>query len=265
MLKRFAIVGFSLLLGPIYLTGKDKPDAAPVFPEVTARGRALYEYDQAAQHASDAVRAVHPDRGVVRSYIARKSDSGWTVVFGRLNDQRDKFLIAYEAIQGKTIKEFMVRKVDPPVEESGFYLGAAKAIDTALHDFKGAARPYSGAVLPAPSNQFYVYMYPSQTQDGVYPVGGDVRYLISSDGNTVIDERRMHSKISEGWDKPPNLWVGNYHTHDLSSEPEDTDVFHVLSSKVPEYIGTPNGKFFRVNTDGTIVEVKKGSFADSGN
>jgi len=106
-------------------------------PDVTARGRALYEYDQAAWHAGDALQATHPPIEALGRYLPRKSDTGWTVVFGHLNDRRDEFLVAYEATQGATVQEFTVRKLDPPREDTGFYLAAAKAIDIALHDFPG--------------------------------------------------------------------------------------------------------------------------------
>jgi hypothetical protein len=50
-------------------------------PDVTARGRALYEYDQAAWHASDALQATHLAKDTLGRYIAHKSDAGWTVAF----------------------------------------------------------------------------------------------------------------------------------------------------------------------------------------
>jgi hypothetical protein len=256
-------VGIFVLLASALLVAGNQTDPKPVFPDVTERGRALYEYDQAAWHATDVVQAAHPAQGLVKRYIARKSDAGWTVVFGRLSDQGDKFLIAYKATEGANLQEFSVSKMDPPAEEAGFYLAAAKAIDLADHDFKSREnRPYNAAVLPAPGNQLYVYIYPAQTEAGQYPVGGDVRYLISGDGSSVVDQHRMHKTIVEGWTKPPSsYWIGRYHTHELGDEVEDSDVFHVLSSKVVEYIGMPNKKFFRVNTDGTIVEVKKPGFS----
>ena len=58
--------------------------------DVTARGRSLYEYDQAAWHATDAVQALHPPDQLVGRYIALKSDKGWIVAFGHLSEQRDK-------------------------------------------------------------------------------------------------------------------------------------------------------------------------------
>src|SRR5215470_3779182 len=90
MRNRLATIIPVLLIASISFAGKKKePD--PVFADVTARGRALYEYDQAAWHASDALQATNPPKGSLGRYIAHKSDAGWTVGFGHLSDQRDKF------------------------------------------------------------------------------------------------------------------------------------------------------------------------------
>jgi hypothetical protein len=40
----------------------------------------------------------------------------------------DKFLIAYEAIQGASATEFTVKTYSSPKEDSGFSLNAAKAV-----------------------------------------------------------------------------------------------------------------------------------------
>jgi hypothetical protein len=55
-----------------------------------------------------------PPEGSVARYIAKKNGSVWTVMFGRLNDKRDRFLIAYEAIQGASPKEFTVKRYETP-------------------------------------------------------------------------------------------------------------------------------------------------------
>jgi hypothetical protein len=91
MPKRLVTASLILFLTCISFAGKKKPEPDPVMPDVTARGRALYEYDQAAWHATDAVQAMHPLDQSVGRYLALKSDKGWKVVFGHLNDQRDKF------------------------------------------------------------------------------------------------------------------------------------------------------------------------------
>jgi hypothetical protein len=260
MQRRLVAIILVLFLASISVSGKKKPDADPVMPDVTARGRALFEYDQVAWHATDAVQAAHPPAQTVGRYIARKSDLGWQVAFGHLNDTHDKFLVAYEATQGATPQEFTVKKLDPPQEDTSFYLAAAKAIDAALHDFQGQKRPYNVAVLPAPPNQLYVYVVPAQTENGVYPLGGDARYLVSADGNAIVEKRQLHKSVIENRGALPKgaTPAGGYHTHVLSDVPEDTDVFYVLTRKpsMPEMIGTTNKKLYEISPDGTIREGK---------
>jgi hypothetical protein len=148
-----------------------------------------------------------------------------------------------------------------PEEDTAFYLAAAKAFDTALHDFQGEKRPYNVAVLPAPPNQLYVYVVPAQTKAGVYPLGGDVRYLITADGGSIVEKRQLHKTIMETSassmpkDSTP-AW--GYHTHVLSDVPEDTDVFYVLTRKpsMPEAVGTLHKKLYAISVDGTIREDK---------
>ncbi|MBI1741387.1 MAG: hypothetical protein HYR57_10985 [Candidatus Koribacter versatilis] len=261
MPKRLVAVSLVLLLASSAFAGKKKPAPDPVMPDVTARGQALFQYDQAAWHATDAVQATRPPTQSLGRYIARKSDTGWQVAFGHLNDRGDKFLVAYEATQGATFQTFTVKKLDPPQEDTSFYLAAAKAIDTALHDFQGQKRPYNVAVLPAPSDQLYVYVVPAQTDNGVYPLGGDARYLVSPDGNTVVEKHQMHKGIIEVTERsiPKGATpAGGVHTHVLSDVPEDTDVFYVLTRKpsMPEMIGTTNKKLYEISPDGTIRENK---------
>jgi hypothetical protein len=259
MRKCLAVVGLFILITSSSFAGKKKP-ADPVMPDVTARGLALYEYDQAAWHASDALQAMHPPTQNLGRYIAHKSGEVWEVAFGRLNEARDKFLVAYQATQGSTFQEFTVTKLDPPQEDTSFYLFGARAIDTALHDFHGQKRPYNAAVLPASGNQLYVYVLPAQTENGVYPLGGDVRYLMSEDGNTIVEKRQLHISIIENRAKLPkgSTIAAGLHTHVVSDVPEDTDVFYVLTRKppIPEMIGTRNKKLYEISTDGTIRETK---------
>src|SRR4051812_47161419 len=107
--------------------------------------------------------ALKPDESSLARYVARKTEGGWTVAYGRFNEKRDRFLIVYEAVQGATPKEFRTKKYGPPKEDAGFYFFGARAIETALADFKGADRPYNVAVLPTKANQMYVYVVPAQT------------------------------------------------------------------------------------------------------
>jgi len=210
---------------------------------ITERGKMLYEYDQAAWHATDAVQMANPKTVEGQRYIAKKENGKWRVVFGKLNEDRSRFGITYEAEQQASPREFAVQKEPEEREDAGFFLYAARAIELAMKDFGRTGRPYNIAALPGPADQMYVYLYPAQTKARVYPLGGDVRYLVSADGMKILEKRQAAGKkIAAG-----------YHSHVLSDLPEDTDVFHVLTQDppVPEMVMTAHF-MFEVMTDGTI-------------
>jgi hypothetical protein len=245
------------------LTAKEKKvDDSPSAEElaaITARGRIMAEYDVASWHATDVVQDLKPAEGSIRYYIAKKGTGGWVVVFGRLNEAHDKFLIAYQATQGTRPEFFTAKRFDPPIENADFYFFAARALETALKDIGSVKRPYNPYAIPSESGQLYVYFLPAQTKDGVYPLGGDVRYTFASDGNTLLEKHLMHKTVLE-FDsnaKPDGIKKieASWHTHVLSNRPEDSDVFYVLARKpaIPEYVGTMDKKIWVIHTDGTIV------------
>jgi hypothetical protein len=227
---------------------------------VSARGRMLAEYDVAAWHATDVVEALKPDRAAAPMYIARKVNEKWEVVFGRLNDERDRFLIMYRATQGANPDDFTAKKSNPPAEDRGFYLDAARALETATADFGRLQRPYNTYVVPTGNGQLYVYFMPAQTSDGIYPLGGDVRYTITLDGGTIVNKRQMHTTVVENKAESPDgqKLVAGTHTHAKNNEIEDSDVFHVLvrTPSIPEYVGTPDKHLYEIETDGTIKRVQ---------
>ena len=257
------ILGAALLFGtPTYSTMSQDvpPPTAADLAAITERGRALYEYDQAAWHATDAVQMAIPKAVEGQRYIAKKENGKWTVVFGKLNEDRSRFGIIYEAEEQATLREFAVQKEPKERQDEGFFLFAARAIEVAMRDFGGASRPYNIAVLLGPSERLYVYLYPAQTKARVYPLGGDARYLLSADGTKILEKRQMHKTIIENQpSKQAKKVVAGYHTHVLSELPEDTDVFHVLTQDppVPEMVVTPRF-IYKVMTDGTIYIEKEG-------
>lgn len=230
--------------------------------DITARGRALAAYDFAAWHGTDAVTALKPIPGTVTRYIARETPKGWTVAFGRLTASRDTFLIAYEAVRTSTTGEFegfTGVSHAKPVVDTGYFVHAARAIDTAIVEFGLVRRSYNTAALPTPSGNWWVYLFPAPTIVGVWPLGADARYLISADGRTILERRRLHNSVIEfsasRVQKPAGATMqAGYHTAVVAEIPEDTDVYHVLSRtpKVPEYVMTDHF-VYRIDTDGKII------------
>jgi hypothetical protein len=261
MLAALVAYGLVALLDP---PARNEPPAKAELAPITERGRDLAGYDAAAWHASDALQAKRPKEGSIGRYIARKTAKGWVVAFGRLDENGEAFVIAYEATQGGKPDEFAVKAMTPPTQDTGFFQAASRGIDTALKDFtehfEGEQRPYNVAVLPAPKGQVWVYLMPAQTKAGVYPLGGDARYLVSADGKQVVEKRQLHKSVIEYG--PPKdkaqQQVAGVHTHVLDDTPEDTDVFFVLTRKptVPEMVVTKQF-VFQVDPDGDIQYVGK--------
>jgi hypothetical protein len=255
-----AVAVFMSFCSVIALAEKNTPLSPEQLAEITARGRLLAEYDEAAWHATDAVIATHPKENSNGRFVCRMTESVWKCVFGRL--VADKLLIDYEAVQGASLKEFQVQNHEPPAEDTGYYFAAVKAMVVAGKDFQLTAenRPYNPSVLPGPSGQFYIYMVPAQTKKGVFPLGGDARYLVTADGNTVVEKRQLHKSILETTAQVPQggKLAAGFHTHVLTDVPEDTDVLFVLTRKplVPEMIGTGKKQVYKVEIDGTIKPLK---------
>jgi hypothetical protein len=223
--------------------GKKAAPTADSLAGITVRGRLLAEYDYAAWIASDSLMARRPDMTVARSYVARRVGDRWTVAFGRLGAAQDTFHVAYEVRQRPSDPErFDVEAVTPPRADTGFYLRASRALEIAKSDFGRHDRPYNAAVLERVGGGFWVYLMPAQVQDGVYPLGADVRYHVANDGRSIIAKRQLHNALLEfsGQSRDGSELKAGTHTAVLDDIPEDTDVFHVLVRKpsVPEYIPT---------------------------
>lgn len=256
-----SVLRYSLILLMLMAALDGHASAKPTVAElaaITARGRMLAEYDAAAWQATDAVMATHPKSEPSGRYIARQTEAGWVVDFGRLNGTGDRFLVDYEATQEGA--KFLVKSFDPEREDMGWNLAAAKGMETATKYLGRTDRPYNIAALPRTSGGMYVYLYPAQIKAGVYPLGADVRYSLSPDGKKIVDKRQMHKTILEyasPTDRSESV-AGGYHTHVLSDLPEDTDVLLVLTRQphVPETVGAGD-YIFTIATDGTITVVDR--------
>jgi hypothetical protein len=250
-------ISLLLLILAVCLSGfaqREKPATETELAEIAARGKALYDYDIAAWHSTDAVMALSPEDGSFNSYVAVKSGSVWVVSYGKFDPNKTKFLTVYEATQQKDATEFKVQKFDKPKEDSGNLFFSARALETAKADFGRKTRPYNAAVLPAKDGQFYVYLLPAQTVAGIFPLGGDVRYLISKDGGKIAGKRELHKAIIE-FKIPDDAQtpVSGYHTAILDDVPEDSDVFHVLTREpsIPEMIVSQK-YVYQIAADGSI-------------
>jgi hypothetical protein len=234
------------------------PVPAARLKAITTRAKLLVEYENAAGPASDTVLALKPADNEVTNYFLRKTGDAWTAVFGRLNDHQDKFLIAYEATKGTDDTQFTARKVTPPKEDAGFCLAAARAVAAASKILAPADTRYNTYVLPAPSDQVYVYFMPAQVRRTIYPWGADARFLYSKDGTKLVQKWQVHPKLMQDeYDAQAAQTGVSAHSHAQGDLPEDSDVYHVLIRKPSreEYVRTNKGVFV-IATDGAIRQVR---------
>jgi len=231
-----------------------QPPSPVELDAVATRGRMLADYDAAARSATDAVLALERSRGI-KHYIVTRSSLGLRVSFGQLNGHGDTFLVGYVAEQRSDQSAFEVSIHDPPLADTGYLLRASRAVDIARSRFQGEQRPYNVAVLPAPAGEWWVYVYPAQSEEGVWPLGADARYRVSMDGRQIREQRILHRRIIEYRPLPPGqAAVAMTHTAVMDEIPEDTDVLLVLrrNPAVPEIVVTKSFAY-RIEIDGSIA------------
>lgn len=238
---------------------RDKPADAAELASIAERGRAIAAYDAVAWHATDAVQALHPKEGLVQMYLGQQTSTGWVVAFGRLNEAKDSFLLAFETTPTGDIKQPKVTVNSPPVEDQGQWLEEARAYDLARTAFKPQVRPYNGTVLPAPQGGWYVYFYPAQTTIESFPAGADIRYRISHDGTKIEETHRMHVSLMEYKVPTGTKPVMVVRTAILDDAPEDTDVANVLMMGGMPVMITGHNFTYKIGEDGTPVYLMKTS------
>lgn len=225
--------------------------------QITARGRALAGYQRAAWTASMQLLATNPDPWKAQRYVAYHADSGWVVAFGRLNAERDTFYVSNIAVpapvNGQRVDssfEFHPFDAAPDVD---YLVRAARAMDLATTSLGMTKRAYSVAAIPDENGDWYVYLTPSADMASVWPLGDDVRYRVSADGQRLLERRQMHADMLEVTKGGARL-VANRPAKSLRDLPEDSDVFHVLvnRSSTSEIVTSKRNQYV-INADGSIV------------
>lgn len=265
------IRSFALVLFPILSTAIARDAVAQnaatqqQLDEISARGRALAGYQRAAWTASMQLLTTNPDPWQVQRYVAYHADSGWVVAFGRLNTERDTFYVSHIAIPAavnghRVDSTFEFQTFAEPGPDTDFLVRAARAMDVATMALGVTARAYTAAAIPNAQGEWLVYLTPSADAANVWPVGDDVRYRVSADGQRILETHRMHVGMMEanrGAASGDARLVAKGSGKALRDLPEDSDVFHVLMSRpaAAEVIVTPRHRY-RIDVDGSITPLQ---------
>ena len=225
------------------------PRTAP-FDDVMERGYLLAAYDKAATLGTA---AVHPEEPLRSIAVATKA--GWVVRFGKLDKQRNSFLVSYEALpeQGG----YRAVAVEPPRIERGFTAAAARAVELTT-----AGPHQSRAVVPSPDGNLFVYSYPAVTRSAEAFIGPDLRQLVSSDGNTVLATRVMHAtetrlEVEVGGTRSASV----VHRH-RNEELEDTDVAFSIEYGMGQFVILPSKAAIMVNEFGVPHQFTEAEMRD---
>jgi hypothetical protein len=144
----------------------------------------------------------------------------------------------------------------PAVPGSDADRRAFLALRTASGALASAPRPHPGTynpyVVSREDGNWWVYFLPAQTQNGVYPHGGDFRLMVSASGLTILERHQMHNVVLQL--ALPADAVAGAHSVVTGHVPQDSDVFLVLTRKPgkPELIATDHFHY-QIALDGTIT------------
>jgi hypothetical protein len=224
---------------------------------IDQRGKLLYAYDVACIIATDTLFTTKPDSSLMGMFLAKLTDSSWSVAFGRSSESSDQFLISYKVDLSPRMVVTDMHTFSPPLADTGFFLKASRAVDLTRNNYDFPKHPYNYYVFPDTGDYLAVYFIPAQVETNSNPIGQDVRYLVSSDGSRIIQKLQLHKSLIEMGSTPPNV-ESSMHTHILSDLPVDTDVFYVLRQRprLPHYIITRN-YIFVIDPDGNITPTEK--------
>jgi hypothetical protein len=224
---------------------------------ISRRGRTIAEYDRVTWLATGAMTLPSSYQNSVRKLIARQTATGWEVALGELTESGNEFRVSTIATPGMQTT-WASQVFDPPVADTGYFARAARAIETALVMFHPVARrPYIATAVPAEDGPWWwVYVYPSPLQEGVWPRGGDMRFRVSADGRVITESRRLHDEITEYSVRSARMTAVTADGLSIlkGNVPEDTDVFHILQRRpaLPELM-TAGKHRYRIDVDGRIT------------
>lgn len=224
---------------------------------ISRRGRRLAERDSIAWLGSGAMTALYiPDDSITR-LIVRRTDHGWEVASGKLVDEGNTYLLQELATPGMQKGRWASSLYEPAQPTTDYFARAARAVEASITMFQPAApRRYIAMAVPAEDGPWwFVYVYPSPKESGVWPRGGDMRFRVSADGRVITESRRLHESITEysvRTARPASAMLDR-EAPVSGDTPEDTDVFHILQRRpaIPELMLA--GKYrYRIDVDGTI-------------
>jgi len=263
--KRFFVLCMTALAFAGGLSGICRADdGTPIrqfdIPTLEKLGREMYDQDKEAWKATDVLKAAHSEESLkeekVGLWIVDSHPDGDVVRFVRNADTQPE--AAYDVKFGTG---------GPQLSEPADHALSADELaqlGARMIALQNIARPcsdrYNTVALKDPEREgWIVWAMAATTDPNLVIIGGHYRFMISADGKTMI-ERDALSKGCLQMPKhdpntPPGVTpVGNFSDQIVSLLPLETIVFNSLSYATPFYVGTLDGKMWKV-ADGKISTI----------
>lgn len=222
---------------------------------VSARGAAIYAYDQAAWHTTDTMVAQHlPDAvmSAIRGWVVEPRDEALRVSYFGLADGTPYAIYVADFADGAVSNErVLAAGSDRALSPLAVRLAAARV--AAMNAGKALAncsdRPFNTVVLPPDQRGIIpVYLLTPQTVNDQYPMGGHHEIDIAADGSVAAqrDFTRSCLTIADPAPPPGGKAVAMLVTHLLDPHPTEIHVFTSLTAHQPVFVGTPDGALWSV-------------------
>ncbi len=258
---------YLLLLFTIVSSGAEADKPMPAIRSfdiktIESLGRKIYEQDAYAARATDILfeRIGGSERlrkeGIVGWVV---SEQGAKVVVRFIKAEKDSFIPVYDVT-------FSTMQQGDLASARGKHLSTTesaqfKARELALKNIPGfCSEKYNFVVLPnIGANGFLVYALAATMDPNLVIIGGHYRFTISSDGRRIEQTDRL-SKSCLTLDKRDgasgSALAALSATHIVSDTPVETHVFLNLLNKLPLFIGTMDGKVWKIE-NGSISIIGK--------
>jgi len=214
-------------------------------------GQELYQRDQLAWKATDAIQAEYPESKSMRlqGWITELGKPTSRVYFIRKSPKDDGALeLAYLVEFDEAGETTVIPKLGEPLPEDVALRFRARS--TAIDAMPGFYdRPYNIEVLKDPEGDgFLVYVMVATQEAHEIVIGGHVRITVSADGRQAeqVDELSRSLLIIDKRKRESSEAIATVVSHIVSPTPVETHIFNALLHEVPLFVTTGEDEVWMV-------------------
>jgi hypothetical protein len=222
-------------------------DETAALQRASARGQAIYAYDQAAWVATDEMlrqlpdEATHPHGG--GGWVVEARGGSLRVVFYHAGAGEPRAFFTADVTGGRVVSSHVLQPGDDGrLSPLDLRMIAARQVAAQQGKTPCGAATFNTVVLPpaSPGGAVVVYLLTPQLKTGEYPAGGHYEVDVAADGSVASSRPFTRSCLTLGGPAPaPDMRpAGMFVTHLLDPTPTEIHVYLSLWSKETLFVGT---------------------------